>query len=365
MSDGEIGKRALDTTARLVSVVLLAGLSYLLFATFRPYFSALIWSAVLSYGLYPQYCQIVRLTGDRRSLSALAMSVAVTIGLILPLAYLSFSIGKELARSYLTVVSVLEQGPGVIEQWRVHPWMTSMLEQVQEFQRLTGTDLRSVLVDNLAQLGSALVEQLTHVARNVLVGLAELGIILLSTFYFFRDGKDMVEWLRAVMPLEEPQQQLVVRRFGEVVKGAVFGNTLVAALEGLVGGLAFWFAGIPAPLLWGAVMGILAYLPLVGAGIVWLPVALYSFTQGDYAAGAILCLSGFVIAVLDYVVRTVVVGETSKLHTLLTFFSVLGGIQFFGLVGIVAGPLVVAISFALLDSYRDQRSRMVLQKMEL
>lgn len=80
----EEGNKTLDSTARLVTLVFLVGLGYLLFATFRPYFSALIWSAVLSYGLYPQYCRIVKLTGDRRSLSALVMSVAVTIGLILP-----------------------------------------------------------------------------------------------------------------------------------------------------------------------------------------------------------------------------------------------------------------------------------------
>ena len=229
---------------------------------------------------------------------------------------------------------------------------------------MTGTDLRAVLVDNLAQLGSALVEQLTQVAKNVLVALSELGIILLCTFYFFRDGKGMVDWLTDVSPLDEAYQQLIVRRFGEVMKGAVLGNTLVAALEGIVGGFAFWFAGMPVPLLWGAVMGILAYLPLVGAGIVWLPAAVYLFIQGDYAAGGILCVSGFVIAVLDYVVRTLVVGEASKLNTLLTFFAVLGGIQLFGLVGIVAGPLVVAVSFALLDSYRLERSGQAQRRLE-
>ena len=95
----EEGKKTLDPTARLVTPLFLVGFSYLLFATFPPYFSALIWSAVLLYGLYPQYCRIVELTRDRRSLSALVMSVAVTIGLVLPLGYLSFLIGKELART--------------------------------------------------------------------------------------------------------------------------------------------------------------------------------------------------------------------------------------------------------------------------
>ncbi|MBL8037507.1 AI-2E family transporter [Nitrospira sp. CMX1] len=349
-----------STTAQLwvaiTTTALWVGMAYLLFVTFRPFLSGLLWSAVLSYSLYPQYRRITTLSGNRRSLSALIMSVTVTVGVILPLAYLSFLIGKEVAQSYLTIVSALDQGPNMIEQWRVHPWVTMMSEQLQEFERMTGSNLRSMLIDNLAQLGTALVEQLTRVAKNVFAGLLELGIILLCTFYFFRDGQHIVHWLKDVLPFEAHLQQLVARRFGEVVQGAVLGNTLVAALEGLVGGFAFWLAGIPGPLLWGAVMGILAYLPLVGAGIVWLPIALYSFIQGDFSAGAILCFSGFLIAVLDYVVRTVVVGETSKLHTLLTFFSVLGGIQFFGVVGIVTGPLVVAISFAILESYRTERT---------
>jgi len=90
----------------------MAGLGYLLFVTFLPFFSALIWSAVLSYGLYPLYCRLVRVTGDRRSLSAAVMSVGVTVGFILPLVYVSLLIGKELAATYLSVVTALQQGLG-------------------------------------------------------------------------------------------------------------------------------------------------------------------------------------------------------------------------------------------------------------
>ena len=167
---------------------LLVGLGYLLFATFQPFFSALIWSAVLSYGLHPLYRKLVRATGNRTSLSAVVMSLAVTVGFILPLAYISLLIGKELATTYLTVVESLQQRPGLLEQWRGYPWVSVLVGQMQEFERMTGTDLRSVLVGNVADLGSTLVEKLTSVAGNVLAGLTELSIILLCMFYFFRDG---------------------------------------------------------------------------------------------------------------------------------------------------------------------------------
>jgi predicted PurR-regulated permease PerM len=362
VSEESAGTKTLEQGVRLVRLALIAGLGYLFFATFEPFFSALIWSAVLSYGLHPLYCRLVRATGNRTSLSAAVMSLAVTVGCILPLIYITLLIGKELAGTYLAVVAAMQQGPSLVEQWRGYPWVSDLIRQLQEFERMTGTDLRSVLVGNLADLGGTLVEKLTQVAGNALAAMTELGIILLCMFYFFRDGEAVVDWIKELLPLPETQQQLLARRFREVVKGAVLGNTLVAALEGIVGGFAFWLVGLPAALLWGTLMAVLAYLPLIGAAMVWGPVALYQFVQGRYAAAATLCLAGVVIAVLDYVVRTIVVGEASKLHTLLTFFAVLGGIRFFGLVGIVAGPLVVAVSVALLESYRLERSGLVMSR---
>jgi predicted PurR-regulated permease PerM len=364
VSEESAGAKAIEQGVRLVRLALIAGLGYLLFATLEPFFSALIWSAALSYGLYPLYCRLVRVTGNRTSLSAAIMSLTVTVGFILPLVYISLVIGKELARTYLSVVASMQQGPSLVEQWRGYPWVSDLIRQLQEFERMTGTDLRSVLIGNLADWGSTIVEKLTRMAGNALTALTELGIILLSMFYFFRDGEGLVDWIKELLPLPEAQQQLLAHRFREVVKGAVLGNTLVAALEGIVGGFAFWLVGLPAALLWGTLMAVLAYLPLIGAAMVWGPVALYQIIQGHYAAAAILCLAGVVIAVLDYVVRTIVVGEASKLHTLLTFFAVLGGIRFFGLVGIVAGPLVVAVSVALLESYRLERSSLVIPRVD-
>jgi len=123
------GTKTLEPGIRLARLALMVGLGYLLFATFQPFFSALIWSAVLSYGLHPLYCRLVHLTGNRRTLSAVVMSLAVTVGFILPLAYMSLLIGKELATTYLTVVTSLQQGPGLLEQWRGNSWVSILVGQ--------------------------------------------------------------------------------------------------------------------------------------------------------------------------------------------------------------------------------------------
>jgi predicted PurR-regulated permease PerM len=154
--------------------------------------------------------------------------------------------------------------------------------------------------------------------------LAQLLMILLCAFYFFRDGEAIVAWLQTSLPIDPERQRLVTARLDEVVKGAMYGNTLIALVEGLIGGVGFWLAGLPSAVLWGTIMAVLAYLPLVGAGLIWMPVALYLLIQGAYAKAGILAVTGVVIFALDYLVRTIVVGGRSRLHTLLVFFSVLG-----------------------------------------
>jgi predicted PurR-regulated permease PerM len=134
----------------------------------------------------------------------------------------------------------------------------------------------------------------------------------------------------------------------------VYGNTIVALLEGFIGWLAFWSVGLPSPILWGAVMAITAYIPFVGAALVWIPAAVYLAIQGAYMqAGALVAVGIVLSVVIDELVRNMIVGKASKVHSLIMFFSVIGGIQFFGLLGIVAGPLVVAVAMTLLETYRS------------
>lgn len=139
----------------------------------------------------------------------------------------------------------------------------------------------------------------------------------------------MIDWLRSHSPLVPERQALLSRRFDEVVKGAVYGNTILALMEGLIGGVAFWSVESPSVGLWGAAMGILAYLPLVGAGLFWIPAAGYLFSQGAFLKTIVLVGGGGAMAVMNYLVHTILVGDRSHLHRVLVFFSVLGGLQFF------------------------------------
>lgn len=342
-----------NQTVRTVRIVLTIGILTLSVALLSPFVSPLLWAGVLCYALNPVYVRLVRATGGRRTLSALVMCLILTIGVIAPLVYMSLLIAEDVTEAYrIVIASVGEGDQPLLESWRQYPLLATLAEAIHNMERVTGTDLRLSIAENLAELGKMLVGQVTRLVTHALYAFVQLGMTLLCAFYFFRDGDALIEWLRAHVPIAPERQLILGKRFDEVVKGAVYGNTVIALLEGMIGGLAFWLVSLPSAVLWGAVMAILAYLPLFGAGLVWGPAAGYLFWQGAYLKGAVLVAVGVVIAVMDYLVRTIVVGGRSHLHTLLVFFSVLGGLQFFGLIGIVAGPLVVGVGITLVEIYR-------------
>ncbi|MCP9468910.1 MAG: AI-2E family transporter [Nitrospira sp.] len=347
-----------DRTAQAVRIGLTIGILALSLALLSPFLSPILWAGVLCYTLNPAYKWVVRISGGRRALSALVMCAVLTVGIIVPLVHLSLVVAEDVTKTYRTLVVSLREGERpLLEGWRDYPLLSAPLDAVANLERLTGTNLRASLAENLAELGKMLVGQVTSLVTHALHALVQLAVVLLCAFYFFRDGDKLMEWLRSTNLIESERQQVLAKRFDDVVKGTVYGNTVIALLEGLVGGIAFWSVGLPSAVLWGTIMAVLAYLPLVGAGLVWMPAAAYLVWQGTYGKALVLIGFGMVIAVMDYLIRTIVVGGRSHLHTLLVFFSVLGGLQLFGLIGIVVGPMVVAVGITVVEMWKMELER--------
>ncbi|HEX9743271.1 MAG TPA: AI-2E family transporter [Nitrospiraceae bacterium] len=354
MSDS--AQRDSEQAAKLARLALAAGVAYLLFQTFSPFFTAIAWAAVLSYSLHPMQVRLTRLLKGRRTASALLMCVIVTLVVILPLLYFSVVLGGELAKTYKTVSALVEEGGSLQAGLSDSPVLSLMRDQLREYERLTGTNVKAMVAGNVKEIGTWVLSEGTVVAQNVVIGLFQIILMMVCIFYFLQEGERVVGWIENALPLTQRQQRIVFQRFDEVVTASVEGNTIVALLEGTVGGLAFLVAGLPTPALWGAIMGLLAYVPAIGASLVWVPGAAYLWFIGAYGKMAVVCIAGGIIALLDQVLRTILVGDRSKLHPLLVFFSVLGGIRVFGILGIVAGPLIVAIGRTMLDIYRLEQT---------
>ena len=139
-----------------------------------------------------------------------------------------------------------------------------------------------------------------------------------------------------------------------MVRATIYGGLLIALVQGLIGGIAFWILGIHSPVLWGTAMAFFSFIPVGGTALIWAPASIILFIKGEVVRGVILIIIGvFGIAMVDNLLRPYFISSRTKIHPLLLFFAVLGGIQAFGLVGLVVGPLVATLCLTLIEIYAE------------
>ncbi len=209
--------------------------------------------------------------------------------------------------------------------------------------------------------GGAPVQRATEILANSIGSVVsslgwivmQLLITFMTLFFFFRDRKNVLHVMRSLLPLTHEETDEVFARVDDTIHATIFGSVAVAMVQGAMGGLMFWFLGLPAPLLWAAVMAMLAVIPLLGTFVIWMPAAAFLAFQGEWMKALVLAAWGaLAIGLIDNLLYPFLVGKRLRLHTLLVFFALLGGVSFFGTSGIILGPLVLASADALLEIWR-------------
>jgi predicted PurR-regulated permease PerM len=177
-----------------------------------------------------------------------------------------------------------------------------------------------------------------------------LCLIFYVLFFFLRDRQMFLRAIARHSPLSPLQMEGLLERIGDTIHATVYGTFAVASVQGLLGGLMFWWLGLPAPLLWGLIMGMLAVIPMLGAFVIWAPAALFLLLEGAWHDALTLSLWGMlVVGTVDNLLRPVLVGDRLRLHTVLTFLSVVGGLMVFGAAGLILGPVILVITMAMLE----------------
>jgi predicted PurR-regulated permease PerM len=175
---------------------------------------------------------------------------------------------------------------------------------------------------------------------------------MLSLYYFFKDGNRLFESLKKMIPVPSKEKNLLIHRFKDMVYATIYGGIMIGLIQGIVGGLSFWGLGFSSPVFWGTLMVFLSFIPVGGTALIWLPASIFLFVQGAFLKGFILLgLGVFVISMVDNLLRPYFLSTKTKIHPLLLFFAVLGGIDAFGLIGLVAGPLIVTLFLTLVEIY--------------
>jgi predicted PurR-regulated permease PerM len=308
-----------------------------------PFYGAILWAVVVAVIFEPLNRRLQDRMGGRQNLAAAATVLIVIAMVILPLALITASLLQEASALYAKVQSgeydfarytrrVFDALPG---------WATGLLDR---FGLTNLSKVRDSVAAGLVKGGQAAAPQALSIGMNTFDFVVGGGIMLYLLFFLLRDGEALAERIKQVVPLRTSQKTALFARFTDVVRATVKGSILVAIAQGALGGLAFWFLGIHAALLWAVLMAFLSLLPAIGAGLVWGPVAIYLLATGSVWQGVSLILYGvLVIGLVDNLLRPFLIGKETKLPDYVVLISTLGGIQVIGLNGFVIGPLIAAM----------------------
>jgi predicted PurR-regulated permease PerM len=321
----------------LLLLVVTVLFSYLL----KPLFSPIFWACAVSFLFYPVQAVMLRRWGNRPNLMAFATLLLCIVVAVIPMLLILTSFLQEGANLYARIDS------GEINPEDYVDRLQAALPVLQRLLDWLGMDM-----DSLKQQTSAgALAASSFAAKNVLsLGQStfgfflSLGIMLYMTFFLLRDGSLLVGLVSRALPVGAERQGLLSAKISEVTRATIKGNLVVAIVQGMLGGLIFWLLDIHAPILWAVAVAVMSLIPAVGAGIIWLPVAIYLVAAGEVSSALILVLYGvLVIGLADNVLRPLLVGRDTKLPDWLVLISTVGGLMMFGINGFVLGPLIAAV----------------------
>ncbi len=320
-----------------------------------PFFGAVFWGVVLAILFAPLHRRLLRKLRGRRSLAALCTLAAIVLMVLLPMALLTTSLIGEGAVVYQRMQSGELDFGRYFEQivLALPTWVTDLMNQ---FGLGNIAALKQKLSTAVAQGTSLIAAQALNIGQNTFEFIVSFVITIYLVFFLLRDGAGLATHINAAIPLDEQDKRDLLRKFTTVIRATVKGNVVVAATQGALGGLAFWFLGVNGALLWAVLMAFLSLLPAVGAGLIWVPVALYFLVTGEIWQGAALVAYGvLVIGLVDNVLRPILVGKDTKMPDYVVLISTLGGMAVFGLNGFVIGPVIAAMFIAVWDIYISAR----------
>lgn len=322
-----------------------------------PFFSAILWSIVLAISFTPVFRKLSGPRSQRRTLAALGTLAIIVVLVILPFAVVVSALVEQATAFFQRIESGEVNFGNYLRQVidALPAWATPMLER---FGLTDPAAVQERISTTLSQSGKSLGAHALNIGQNTLEFLVGLAVMLYLLFFLLKDGDKLLEEMRDSNPLPPEVRKSLANRFVIAVRATIKGTLIVAVVQGTLGGLMFWFLGIPAPLLWGVLMGLLSLIPAAGTALVWLPVALYFLVTGALWQGAVLMGYGvLVIAMVDNVLSPYLISRDTRMPDYVVLVSVLGGISLLGPNGFVVGPLVAAMFIAAWEIFARGRMK--------
>lgn len=343
------------TASHWVIVIALLVAALFCYLLLEPYIHILVLAFIISLMMYPIHQRIEKRLPEWKNFASLISCTLLTFIIVIPLLFVFSAIAQQGMLFSQSLYSWLNHDG--LAQVINHPWVTDAFAFANEylpFDTITPETIGPKLSQFASQAGSQMVGKSAKILGNATEFLLNFFLMLFVLFFLLRDYEQINSALRHILPLSRSQEDRLLEEIESVSKSAVMGSFLTAIAQGVAGGLGMWIAGFPG-LFWGTMMGFASFIPAVGTALVWLPACIYLFILGETGWAIFLAVwSIALVGSIDNVLRPMLMQGSSGMSTLMIFFSLMGGIHYYGLMGIIYGPLVFAIALVLFNIYEEE-----------
>jgi len=319
---------------------------YLCYLLVRPFMPALVWSVTLAVVTHRFWQWLARHVPQPSLRAGIAVG-AVAIALLAPVTFLVYFSAAEITET--------------VKQWQSPDYQPPWQDRLAENPRLA--EAWNWVSENfdLPAMAQETAQAIQAGAATFFSGLAYTAVqaflTLFVLFFLYRDERSVLQAVRRLSPMSDQETDQVLDRLRNTILATIYGSLVVALVQGALGGVIFFLLGLPGPVLWAAAMGLLALVPYLGTFVVWAPAAIVLALHGEWVKAGVLVGWGLcVIAMIDNLLYPVLVGNRLHQHSVISFIAIIGGVGLFGATGIVLGPVIVALTFALLDIWRQRTS---------
>lgn len=334
--------------ARTFALLTFGVLGYLLYRILQPFFAPLAWALFIAFLIHPIHLRMTRKLGGRASVSAALLTLATLLILLGPLTALGAAFAAQAAEllRYAQELAI-EHKPEQASDLFALPFVGPAIAWLQDSMGISLAQIQTWAVDS----ARTVLKWFASVGRMAVLGAIGtlVGFVMMMFILFFaiRDGRHLFTTLRELVPMSAGERARLFAHLASVTRAMVFGTGVTALAQGVLVAVGFAIVGLPSPIVFGVLAALFALVPLAGTPVVWLPAALVLALQDRWYAAVFLLLWGGLVATIDNVLRPILVSGRAEVGTLTVFIGVLGGVAAFGAIGVILGPLVLALIIAL------------------
>ena len=342
-------------------IIVLIVMGYLSFLVIQPFIAAILSGIVLAYLLHPVFKRLNKRFRNE-NLTAFVMSLAIIVIIALPAVFMIKETSQEARFFFITAKQSIASDRFLnIDCPDENATFCRMTAGIREF--IGEEDVKNYIYQGITKASDFVLSQ----ASIWVFSLPRIFLLIFVTFFvcFYGtvEGESWVKKFKGLLPIKKKYQKEIFKKLDTITHAVIFGSLLIAAIQGLLGGLGFYLTGVHSPVLWGMVMSVFALVPFLGTAVVWLPITLLMILEGIVESNNLVLIMGvclflycaLIVSTIDNILKPRLIGKKAEVHPITVLVGVLGGISLLGFIGFIIGPLILSVFIAFLEVYQKEK----------